>query len=254
MEFFAQSDSFGLSPFDWFLALLAAFIVGLAKAGIKGITVLLVTLLAFIFGGKASTGILLPMLTVGDIFAIWYYNKHAQWHYLWKLLPSMAVGVLIGVYVGKDLPEDLFKQGMAVIILVTVVMMIWWDQRKDIKIPDHPLIAPVTGLLAGFTTMVGNLAGAFTNIYFLAMRLPKEQFIGTAAWLFFFINLFKMPFHIFVWETMSVQTLALNFRLLPGIFLGLWTGVILVKKIHNRHYRKLILILTGVGALALLFR
>ena len=87
----------------------------------------------------------------------------------------MAVGVLIGVYVGDELPEQLFQYGMAAIILLTVAMMFWWDRQKNLVIPDNPLIQSVTGLMAGFTTMVGNLAGAFTNIYFLAMRLPKEQ-------------------------------------------------------------------------------
>ena len=75
---------------------------------------------------------------------IWYYNKHAQWKFLWKLLPWMIIGVLLGVYVGKDLPEGLFKQGMAIIILITVGMMIWWDLQKTPKIPKNPIIAPFT--------------------------------------------------------------------------------------------------------------
>ena len=178
MNFFDLPEQFQLSTIEWAFALLAAFIVGLSKSGIKGIAVVIVTLLAYVFGGKASTGILLPLLTVGDIFAIWYYNKHSQWNYLWKLLPWMAVGVLIGVYVGDELPEQLFQYGMAAIILLTVAMMFWWDRQKNLVIPDNPLIQSVTGLMAGFTTMVGNLAGAFTNIYFLAMRQPKEINIG----------------------------------------------------------------------------
>jgi uncharacterized membrane protein YfcA len=254
MNFFELPEQFQLTTLNWAIALLAAFIVGLSKSGIKGIAVVIVTLLALVFGGKASTGILLPLLTVGDIFAIWYYNKHAQWNYLWKLLPWMAAGVLIGVYVGDDLPETTFRNGMVAIILITVAMMFWWDRQKNIVIPDNPLIQSVTGLLAGFTTMVGNLAGAFTNIYFLAMRLPKEQFIGTAAWLFFFINLFKLPFHIYVWETISMDTIALNLRLIPGIAMGLLVGVNLVKMIKENQYRKLILILTAAGAVAILFR
>ncbi|MFK7905403.1 MAG: sulfite exporter TauE/SafE family protein [Chitinophagales bacterium] len=254
MDFIELSDQFQLSTFNWILVLLAVFIVGLAKAGIKGVGVVIVTIFAIVFDGKASTGILLPMFTVGDIFAIWYYNKHTQWKYLWRLLPWMVIGVLLGVYIGKDLPEVIFKQGMAVLIITTVLMMFWWDRQKNIKIPTNPLIGVFTGIMAGFTSMVGNLAGAFTNIYFLSMRLPKEQFLGTAAWLFFFINLFKIPFHIFVWKTVSPETIALNIRLLPGIFLGLFVGVNLVKIIKDHQYRKLILILTAVGAVVMLFR
>jgi uncharacterized membrane protein YfcA len=121
-------------------------------------------------------------------------------------------------------------------------------------VPHQWWFAGGMGLAAGFTTMIGNLAGAFSNIFFLAMRLPKNQFIGTAAWLFFIINLFKLPFHIWVWETVSLETLSLNLRLIPGIFLGLWVGVHVVKIIKNHHYRKLILILTAIGALMIFFR
>ena len=243
-----------LSWLDWVLAFTAALVVGVSKAGVKGIAIIIVTLMAIVFGGKASTGILLPLLTVGDIFAVWYYHRHTQWKYLWRLLPWMVAGVLMGVWIGKDLPEATFKQGMAGIILLTVLMMFWYDRQKNLKVPDNWWFGGIMGLAAGFTTMVGNLAGAFSNLYFLAMRLPKDEFIGTAAWLFFIINLFKLPFHIFVWETITWESLAVDLRLAPGVLVGLWLGIFLVKKIKDHHYRQMILILTALGALVILTR
>ena len=109
------------------------------------------------------------------------------------------------------------------------------------------------GLLAGFTTMIGNLAGAFSNIYFLAMRLPKNAFIGTAAWLFFIINTFKVPFHIWSWETINSEYILISLQLVPFVLFVLIAGVFLVKKIENDSYRKLILLFTAIGVLAILF-
>ncbi|MEM9919348.1 MAG: sulfite exporter TauE/SafE family protein [Bacteroidota bacterium] len=243
-----------LDAFQWGLALSAAFILGLSKAGLKGISVLLVTIMVYAFGGKASTGVLLPMLIMGDIFAVWYYNRYAQWSYLFKLLPWMLVGVLIGVWTGKDVPEALFKQVIAVIILGSVVLMLWWERRKDRNIPTQWWFAGPMGLAAGFTTMIGNLAGPISNIYFLAIRLPKDQFIGTAAWLFFIVNLFKLPFHIFVWKTVSYETLVLNLKLMPGIAVGLLLGIQVVKLIKDQQYRYLILFLTALAAAMIFFR
>ena len=108
--------------------------------------------------------------------------------------------------------------------------------------------------LAGFTTMIGNLAGPVSNIYFLAMRLPKNEFIGTAAWLFFIINVFKLPFHIFVWETVSMETLVLNSVMIPAMVIGFLIGVRIVKMISNINYRRFILFVTALGGLILLFR
>jgi len=252
---FQLPPEFQIEWWQWSLAFLSAIFIGLSKGGIKGISVVFVTLMALVFGGKASTGIILPLFTVGDIFAVIYYNRHTQWRYLGKLLPWMAAGVLLGVWFGKDLPELLFKRGMAVIILITIIMMFWWEKNKDkIEVPDNWWFAGLIGLIAGFTTMVGNLAGAFASIYFLAIRLPKNQFIGTAAWLFLIINLFKLPFHYFVWGTVTKETLILDLRLVPFVIIGIFLGIQLVKIIKEHQYRQMILLLTALGAILIFFR
>src|SRR2546423_942711 len=84
------------------LIALSAFIIGLSKAGLKGIDMLNVTIMTIVFGGKASTGIVLPLLCAADILAVKYYHRHAQWPHFWKLIPWMAAGILIGVFIGKD--------------------------------------------------------------------------------------------------------------------------------------------------------
>jgi len=210
--------------------------------------------MALAFGARESTGILLPLLVAGDLFAVIYYNRHARWKYIIAFLPWMILGILIGTVIGKDLPESSFKISMSVIILSTVIIMYWWDRKKSENVPTHWTFSGLIGTLAGITTMIGNLAGDFSNIYFLAMRLPKNEFIGTAAWLFFIVNLFKLPFHIFVWKTIDVETLLIDLKLVPGIILGLLMGVQLVKIIKDQFYRKMILILTAVGAFLILFR
>jgi len=186
---------------QWLMILLASFIIGMGKAGLKGVDMLSVTLMAFVFGSKSSTGIVLPLLCLADIAAVSYYNRHAQWKHFWKLVPWMIVGILMGVYLGKDMDEAVFRKIMAVIIMITIVIVLLMEYRKSDKVPDNPLFAASTGLAAGFTTMLGNLAGAFSNLYFLAMRMSKNDFIGTAAWIFLFMNLFKLPFQVFYWKT-----------------------------------------------------
>ena len=94
---------------NWSLIFLASFFIGLSKAGLKGIDMMNVTIMAIVFGGKASTGIVLPLLCAADIMAVIYYHRHAEWKHFWKLVPWMFAGILIGVYVGKDLDEIIFR-------------------------------------------------------------------------------------------------------------------------------------------------
>jgi uncharacterized protein len=242
------------TPGNWLLICTAAFILGLAKAGLKGIDMLNVTIMAIVFGGKASTGIVLPLLCVADIFAVLYYNRHAQWNHFWKIIPWMAAGILIGVYVGKDLNEAVFRKAMAMIIIITVVIMIVMEFRKTTNVPTHPLFVASTGLVAGFTTMLGNLAGAFANIYFLAMRMSKNDFIGTAAWVFLVINLFKLPFQVLYWKNITVTSLKTDLVLLPALALGFWAGLKIVARIKDDNYRKIVIVLTLIGAMFIFFK
>jgi len=238
----------------WMLILLAAFIIGLSKAGLKGIDMMNVTIMAIVFGGKASTGVVLPLLCAADIMAVLYYHRHAQWTHFWKLIPWMVVGILIGVFVGKDLNEGIFRKIMAVIIVLTVFIMIVLEFRKTMPIPSNKLFVANMGLIAGFTTMLGNLAGAFSNIYFLAMRMPKNDFIGTAAWVFLVINLFKLPFQIFYWKNITTNTLYTDLLLLPALIIGFILGLKIVSTIKDDNYRKIVIALTLVGAIVIFFK
>ncbi|MFT3934030.1 MAG: sulfite exporter TauE/SafE family protein [Chitinophagaceae bacterium] len=245
-------DSF--STTQWLLIGLAAFIIGLSKAGLKGIDMLNVTLMAIVFGGKASTGIVLPLLCSADIMAVLYYHRHAQWKLFWRLVPWMMVGIIIGVFTGKDLNEVYFRKIMAIIIMLTVVIMIVMEWRKTLLVPGNKFFAVGTGLAAGFTTMIGNLGGAFANIYFLGMQAAKNNFIGTAAWVFLAMNFFKLPFQVFYWKNINLSTLSTDLVLLPALAIGFWAGLKIVAKLKDDSYRKLVIVLTLIGAVFIFLR
>lgn len=236
------------------LAGFAAILVGASKAGLKGIGIVAVVLVAMAYGARDSTGILLPLLIAGDILAVIYYKRHCRWIYLKKFLPAMVVGVLIAVLAGKDLPEEKFKIWMGAIILISVVIMFWWDYHGRKTFPDNWAFVGSAGVAAGFTTMIGNLAGAFANMFFLATRIPKNEIIGTSAWLFFIINVFKFPFHYWVWGTISPQTLLTDLQYIPFIFLGFFLGMKIVAYINELQYRYFLLIVTAIGAIIVLIR
>ena len=253
MSYLEILQSFHLGVWQWLAMGLAVFLLGLSKSGIKGIGIVIVVIMAFVFGEKASTGVLLPLLVVADIFAVTYYYHHVKWEIVRKLIPWMILGVLVGVWLGNDISEILFKRLMAVIIIVSVLIM-FYTERKATKVPTSKWFGVNMGFLAGFTTMIGNLAGPISNIYFLSMRFPKNEFIGTAAWLFFIINVFKLPFHIWVWKTISVETLVLNSAMLPVVVVGFFLGARIVKLISNLNYRRFILIVTALGGFMMLFK
>ena len=245
---------FDQSATNWILIILSAFIIGLSKAGLKGIDMMNVTIMAIVFGGKASTGIVLPLLCAADVMAVIYYHRHAQWNHFWRLVPWMAVGILLGVYVGKDLNEALFRKIMALFIILTVAVMLFLELRKNITIPTNKTFVVGMGLISGFATMLGNLAGAFSNIYFLALRMVKNDFIGTAAWVFLVMNFFKLPFQVFYWKNITASSLRIDLYLLPVLVIGFYTGIKIVAKVRDDSYRKIVFVLTLIGAAFIFFK
>jgi uncharacterized membrane protein YfcA len=241
MDFFQQ---FQLSGVEWWVVALSALAIGLSKTGLSGLGTMFVPVMAAVFGGKTSSGIVLPMLVMADVFAVAYYRRHADWPVLWKLLPWAFVGIVIGTFTSQQIDDEAFKRIMGVIIVLSVAIMIWQETRTEYLVPSHWAFGAVMGLAAGYTTMVGNLAGAVTSLYLLSMRLPKNSFIGTGAWFYLGINVFKLPFHIFSWKTISWESFKLDLVVFPIIAGGALLGIFIAKHLSESLYRKFVIGMT----------
>lgn len=257
MEVGPRAEGPGLIPdltwYQWSLTALSGSIVGLSKTGLPGLGLIFVPLMALAFGAKVSTGVLLPMLSMGDAFAVSYYRRHADVPRLLTLLPWALAGLLAGVTIGVDLPDREFKTMLGAIVLVLLALMIWQETRKDqTTVPRGWWFPALAGFAAGFTTMVGNAAGPVMGLYLLSMRLPKNAFIGTGAWFFLIINLTKIPLQIFFWHNIGWTSFAIDLMVLPAIALGAWVGLRVVGHIPEKVFKILVLSMTGVSAVFLL--
>jgi len=245
MIFIQDLTGFNLTTFQWLLTILCGMIIGMSKAGISGAGLIAVPVLAGIFGGRLSVGLLLPMLIIADLIAVTIYHNHADWKNVIKLLPWTMAGILIALFVGKFVNDDQFRKLVAWVVISGIVLLLYRDIRKSpLKVPTAWWFSSILGLGSGFATMIGNASGPIMAYYFLSMRLPKNIFIGTGAWFFLIVNLFKVPLHIFVWKTITTQSLALDLLMSVPIITGAFFGYYFVKLIPERAYRAFIIITT----------
>lgn len=238
---------------QWSLLALCAMLSGMSKAGVPGVSLISIPILAFIFGGKQSTGVLLPILMMADLFAIFYYRRHANWSLLLKILPFAFVGIGLALWVGEVIDDELFKEIIAIVIFICIGIMIWRDRKKDDEyIPDNMWFAGLMGVFGGFATMIGNAAGPIFMVYLLALKLPKNSFVGTRAWFFVIINFSKFPLHILIWKTINWNTLSIDLVTLPAIAIGAYLGFKIVKAFSEKAYRAFVFIVTAISAFILL--
>jgi uncharacterized membrane protein YfcA len=245
--------SFSLTAFDWMLIVFCAVLIGMSKTGVPGVSMIVVPTLALIFGGKQSTGILLPILILADIFAVVYYHRHAHWKHLLRALPWALAGLLIALWIGNLINDQQFKRIIAITVFVSIAVMIWKDYgyKKEFT-PDKWWFAALMGIIGGFATMIGNVAGPIFAIYLLALHLNKKSFIGTTAWFFFIINLSKFPLQVLVWKNINISTLVIDFLVFPAIAFGAWLGIFIVKRIPEKTYNWLVIVITVLSAFLIL--
>jgi uncharacterized protein len=246
-------SSFSLSVIDWILILMCAMLIGMSKTGVPGVSMVVVPTLALIFGGKQSTGVLLPILIFADVFAVIYYHRHANWKHLIRALPWAFGGIFLALWIGNLVNDEQFKQIIAVTVFVSLGLMIWRDYiSKSEFTPDSFWFAVFMGIAGGFATMIGNVAGPIFAIYLLAMHLDKKSFIGTTAWFFFIVNLSKFPLQVLVWQNIGWQTLLIDVIAFPAIALGAWFGIVIVKKIPEKTFKWLVIVVTTLSAFLIL--
>ncbi len=241
--------------YEWVLIGLCGIFIGMSKTGISGSGIIVVPILATIFGGKPSTGLLLPMLIMADIYAVKYYNRHAQWGHVLKPMPWAIAGIIIALIIGNFVSGKIFTLLIGLSIITGLIFMSVKDiGRKQLTVPDYWWFAAIVGVIGGFSTMIGNAAGPIMSIYLLTMRLPKNNFIGTKAWFFMLINLTKMPLHIFFWKTITLNSIIFDLMVLPAILIGAFAGVKIVKLIPEKGYRLLVIITTALSAVIMLIK
>ncbi len=246
------------SVVQWLLAVLAATGIGVSKSGLPGISLLHVVIFAHLFPGLASTGVVLPMLVAGDIGAVLLFRRHAQWPHVFRTLPPALIGVAIGwAMMGwtqrQGIPASRFNPVIGGIVLALALVQLGRNWKPDLfaRVPHTAGFAWTMGLIAGVTTMLANAAGPVMGVYLLAVALPKDAFVGTAAWFFLLINAIKVPFSV---QLGLIQTPSLTFNLLlvPAIVGGLFLGKNVMARLPQKWFDSLVLVFALFAAAKLL--
>jgi uncharacterized membrane protein YfcA len=115
----------------------------------------------------------------------------------------------------------------------------------------HHILGPAAGTATGFATMVANAAGPITTLYLLVSGYAVMDLVGAAAWLYFVINLVKLPVSIGL-GLVHPGSLLLDLALLPAMAAGAWVGVVTIRRITQAQFERYVLALVAVSAILLL--
>ena len=236
------------------MALLGALCVGLAKSGFTGISLISVSIFAGLFGAKISVGLVLPLLIVADLTVYPAFRAHGSWKPVWKLLVPALVGLVAGYVVLAEINDKQASHGIGVsVLLMALIQSMRILHAKSFDRMAHSTGFGITaGVIGGMATMIANAAGPVIQLYLLSKRIPKMELIGISARFFLLINFLKLPlnFHL---SLITAESLMLNLILVPAVWLGVFSGRYLVKKVPQKYFESLVIFFSIVAGLRLCF-
>jgi uncharacterized membrane protein YfcA len=237
------------APWQWLLGAFSAFMIGVAKTGAPGIGTLVAPLMVITIGdARLATAWTLPVLLTADLFAVWYWRRHAEARQLFSLIPWVLAGIALGA-LALGLPEGVIRRILGGIVLAMLLLYLRRRLRPGDSVRGNP---GFYGIATGFSSTVANAAGPVMNLYLLSRQLPKQQFVATGAWFFLVLNLVKAP--VYAWHSLySRQSLTFNALMIPVVLCGALTGRWLIRVMPQRLFEAAVLGLTAVSC-ALLFR
>ncbi|MEH7414921.1 sulfite exporter TauE/SafE family protein [Neobacillus drentensis] len=236
--------------------MLAGLLSGFGKTtGLNVLGIFTMTLLSLFLPAKEAVGILLPILLMGDLIAVTYYRRTVAWRHLFSLVPWILAGIIIGYFVLMKINNEQLKILLGIMIIGLNLFQVIRDlagSRMVQALPSSVWFIGLIGILAGFTTMIGNVAGSVMAVYLLAQRLPKNVFVGTGAWFFLFVNVIKVPFYVHLGMVTS-SSMLVDLMVIPGIAIGTFIGIKVLPLIPQQMFKWIILALGTLGAIKLIF-
>jgi len=242
------------------IGIAAAMVVGLSKTALPAAGLLSVPLVAMIVDGRLITGATLPLFIGADVFAVRWYRQHARWDLLRPLVPWLALGYAAGitfyVVVGNSARPIEIVIGSIVLLMVAIQS---WRMLRRASPRRKSLAGTATyGSAGGFTTFVSNSAGPVINTYLIGLGLDKREQVGTSAWLYFVLNLTKVPLYVILGfvtgggHFFTRESLLWNLCVAPAIVVGAYLGRWIFPHLADRTFVLLVLALSAIGGVKLL--
>lgn len=243
---------------NWLVILifsLACFTIGLSKGGLGGSLGGLVTpMMALVMPVSDALGMMLPVLMIGDSFAVGAHWRKWNSQLLWALLGGSLVGVTIGTFLITNTSPILLSKLLAIVVFIFVLYRLFdLKIRQGIHYQARSWHGIVAGTVAGFTSTLAHAGGPPIVIYLLMQNLKPFVFVATSAIYFAALNWIKVPFYISAGLMDFREYYYLAFCL-PIIPFGVWIGKRLVHRIDKNVFEKVITVLLFISGLLLWFK
>ena len=238
---------------------------------------LLPSALAFVLGGvvKGALGVGLPLVAV-PLLSLWLPGPLAVAllvipvlsSNLWQaleggrlaaslrrfggLIGAQCVATVLTVRWTLALSVDQFNAMLALVVLLAVALMAF-KPTLHISPGRERLVGVAVGLASGMLGGVSSLTGPVIITYLMALRLPREDFIGSVSIIYLSAALPLYAAMVWYGRLGGAEMGASALAMLP-VALGLFLGKRLRQRLDENRFRRVLFVFLSLLALLLLFK
>ncbi len=178
-----------------------------------------------------------------------FWNKIDFKTFLLFGIPSI-IFAFIGATLISIMPVDIVKRILAIFL---IVFSIYSLIKPKFTIKETKITAVVGGGLSGFLAGLIGLGGAIRSTFLIAFNLGKEVYIATSAMIAFVIDLTRIPTYLFTKVVQDTSHYVLLPFLVISAYFGVRVGKILLGKINQDIFRRIVLIALLLAGIKLFF-
>ena len=164
-------------------------------------------------------------------------------------IPSV-ICAFFGALLISILPVQMIKKILAGFLVLFALFSLF---ESKIKLRAGMFNGVIGGGLSGFLAGLIGLGGAIRSAFLIAFDLPKETYVATAAMIAFVVDLTRIPAYIGTRVGGDAKIYMLLPFLLLTAFLGVRSGKILLEKMPQLIFRRIVLITIALAGLKLFF-
>lgn len=236
------------------LLIFIGIFIGLVKGGVTGPIggAVILPLLSQTMTVPQAAGITLPLLIVGDIFAMRFYWREWDMGLIKRLLPAAIVGILVGLFLLVSLPDLTLRRVLGVFTILAIIFKLTSDSLRAVRYEPRNWHGYLAGFASGLTSALANLGGPPMTAYLLLQKLQPTAYVGTMTLFFFVVNLLKVPGYLSE-GIIDIPTLISILWITPLIPLGVWIGRWAIGKVNRLWFERAMMALLFWACLSLLF-
>lgn len=176
-------------------------------------------------------------------------RRHIKWNVCLPLSALVILGSIPGALFLKNADTGLIKVIFGIVtILLGVEMLI--RELKPGKMKQSKILLGTIGILSGILCGLYGI-GALLSAYISRVTDDSASFKANICTVFLADNLFR-GFLYAVWGIFTADALKLSLILVPFMFAGLFSGMLLCRRINETMIRRIVVVLLILSGIALI--